>query len=46
MYQYNGYTISNDKNGFGWLVWAPDGTMYGPFASDKDAEEFVDSKLE
>lgn len=44
MYQYKGYTILNGR--FGYAVWSPDGTMYGPFATDKEAEEFVDSKTE
>ena len=46
MYQYKGYTIQMNMVSFGWTVWSPDGTMYGPFATDKEAEEFVDSKTE
>lgn len=46
MYQYKGYTISGGKDSYGWYVWAPDGTMYGPFATDKEAEEFIDRETE
>lgn len=46
MYQYKGYTISGGKDSYGWHVWAPDGTMYGPFATDKEAEEFIDRETE
>ena len=46
MYQYKGYTIQDDKKYGYYHVWSPDGTLYGPFATDKEAEEFVDSKTE
>lgn len=46
MYEYKGYRIVSGQSGFGYTVFAPTGRAYGPFASDTEAEEFIDNLTE
>ena len=47
MYQYKGYTIVLGKNGLDVFVYKPDGTKLDrTFATDKEAEEFIDDLVE
>ena len=45
MYQYRGYRIVHSSSGFGYTVYSPSGRVYGPFGSDKEAENFVDNLI-
>ena len=47
MYEYKGYRIvCACCTGFGYTVFAPNGRAYGPFASDTEAEAFIDDLIE
>ena len=42
-YQYKNYTIQDEGV---WYVYTPAGKKCGPFTTDKEAEEFVDIKVD